>query len=99
MVETAHGIGDIIQTYGVATAALIGLTIAVVFVFKLFVDYVKKMDEKQEEMTNKHVAEMKDMTDKYYDSYIRVTESNAKVSEALNNNTKVIERLLDKMEE
>lgn len=92
--EAATGIGDVIQTYGVATAALIGLTICVVYLFK----YIKEQNAKQDEQAEKHANEMKDMTNKYYESYIKVTESNARVSEALNNNTRVIERLLDRMD-
>ena len=45
-----------------------------------------------------HDNEVKELTAKYYESYTKVTESNVKVAEALNNNTKVIEKLLDKMD-
>ena len=41
--------------------------------------------------------EVKQLTEKYYEGYSKVTESNVKVAEALNNNTKVIEKLMDKL--
>lgn len=80
-------LGQIFNDFGLPVAMLIILIVGIVYLFK----YFAAKDEK-------HDAETKEMTEKYYESYLKVTESNAKVSDALNNNTKVIERLFDKLD-
>ena len=85
--ETAQGLGSLFESFGLPVGMLVVLIVGIVLLFR----YFTKKDEK-------HDDEMKEMTEKYYESYIKVTDSYSKVTEALNNNTRVIEKLFDKFE-
>ena len=77
---------ELFNNFALPVVMIIVFIIGIVCLFK----YYSKRDER-------HDDDIKAMTEKYYESYGKVTESNTKVAEALNNNTRVIERLLDKM--
>ena len=77
---------DLFNTFALPVVMIIIFIVAIVNLFKEY----KTRDEKKD-------AEVKELTEKYYESYSKVTESNVKVSEALNNNTRVIEKLMDKL--
>lgn len=84
--ETATWLTDLFNNFALPTVMIIIFIVGIVMLFK----YYSKRDEK-------HDDEVKQLTEKYYDSYSKVTESNVKVAEALNNNTRVIEKLMDKI--
>lgn len=77
---------ELFNNFALPIVMIIVFIVGIVVLFK----YYSKRDEQ-------HDQDVKAMTEKYYESYGRVTESNTKVAEALNNNTRVIERLLDKL--
>lgn len=85
MAETTF-ITELFENFAIPVVMLIVFIIAIAYLYN---DSRKRED--------KHDADTKEMTEKYYESYIKVTDSNAKVSDALNNNTKVIEKLFDKL--
>lgn len=80
-----NGLTELFNNFALPTVMIIVFIIGIVMLFRHFTAKDEKHDE-----------EMKQMTEKYYESYGRVTESNAKVAEALNNNTKVIEKLIER---
>ncbi len=80
-----NGLTELFNNFALPTVMIIVFIIGIVMLFR----YFTAKDEKHDE-------EMKQMTEKYYESYGRVTESNTKVAEALNNNTKVIEKLIER---
>ena len=80
-----NGLTELFNNFALPTVMIIVFIVGIVMLFK----YFTAKDEKHDE-------EMKQMTEKYYESYGRVTESNTKVAEALNNNTKVIEKLIER---
>lgn len=84
--ETATWLTDLFNNFALPTVMIIIFIVGIVMLFK----YYSKRDEK-------HDDEVKALTEKYYDSYSKVTESNVKVADALNNNTRVIEKLMDKI--
>lgn len=84
---TPEWIVDLFNNFAVPIVMLIVFIVGIVLLFKHY-------SEKDE----KHDAEMKELTEKYYESYTKVNESNIRVTEALNNNTKVIEKLMDKLQ-
>lgn len=84
--ENTSWIVELLNNFGLPIVMIVVFIVGIVYMFK---HYTAK-DEK-------HDAELKEMTEKYYESYIKVTESNAHVTEALNNNTRVIEKLLEKL--
>jgi len=84
--ETATWLTDLFNNFALPTVMIIIFIVGIVMLFK----YYSKRDEK-------HDDEVKELTEKYYDSYSKVTESNVKVADALNNNTRVIEKLMDKI--
>lgn len=84
--ETVTLLTDLFNTFALPVVMIIIFIVAIVNLFKEY----KTRDEKKD-------AEVKELTEKYYESYSKVTESNVKVSEALNNNTRVIEKLMDKL--
>ena len=77
---------ELFNNFALPIVMVIVFIVGIVALFK----YYTQRDEK-------HDAEVKEMTEKYYESYGKVTESNVRVTEALNNNTRVIEKLLDKL--
>lgn len=79
------GLTELFNNFALPIVMLIVFIVGIVYMYK---------DNRDRDA--KHDAEMKEMTDKYYVSYLKVNESNLKVTDALNNNTKVIEKLLDK---
>lgn len=84
--ETTTWLTDLFNNFALPTVMIVIFILGIVTLFK----YYSKRDEK-------HDDEVKQLTEKYYDSYSKVTESNVKVAEALNNNTRVIEKLMDKI--
>lgn len=84
--ETASFLTELFNTFALPTVMIIIFIVGIVSLFK---EYTKRDDKRDQEV--------KQLTEKYYESYSRVTESNVKVAEALNNNTKVIEKLMDKL--
>ena len=84
--ESATFLTDLFNTFALPTVMIIVFIVGIVMLFK----YYAKRDEK-------HDDEITKITEKYYDSYSKVTESNVKVADALNNNTKVIEKLMDRL--
>lgn len=84
--ETASFLTELFNTFALPTVMIIIFLVGIVSLFK---EYTKRDDKRDQEV--------KQLTEKYYESYSKVTESNVKVAEALNNNTKVIEKLMDKL--
>ncbi len=84
--DSAGWLTDLFNTFGLPIVMIIVFIVGIVKLFQ----YFTKRDESRDD-------EVKELTQKYYESYGKVTESNVKVADALNNNTKVIEKLLDKM--
>lgn len=80
-----NGLTELFNNFALPTVMIIVFIVGIVMLFRHFTAKDEKHDE-----------EMKQMTEKYYESYGRVTESNTKVAEALNNNTKVIEKLIER---
>ena len=83
---TASFLTDLFNNFALPTVMIIIFIVGIVSLFK---EYTKRDDKRDQEV--------KQLTEKYYESYSKVTESNVKVAEALNNNTKVIEKLMDKL--
>lgn len=86
--ESATWLTELFNNFALPIVMIIVFIVGIVMLFK----YYTKRDEQ-------HDKEVKELTEKYYDSYAKVTESNIRVTEALNNNTKVIEKLLDRFNE
>lgn len=86
--DTATWLTELFNNFALPVVMIIVFIVGIVALFK----YYAKRDET-------HDNEVKELTTKYYDSYTKVTESNVRVTEALNNNTRVIEKLLDKFDE
>ena len=84
--ETTTVLTDLFNNFALPTVMIIIFIVGIVSLFR----YYAKRDEKHDE-------EMEKITEKYYERYGKVTDSNVRVADALNNNTKVIEKLLDKM--
>ena len=84
---TPEWIVDLFNTFAVPIVMLIVFIVGIVYLFK----YSASKDEK-------HDADMKELTEKYYSSYSKVNESYTQVIQALNNNTKVIEKLHDRLD-
>ena len=95
---TPEWIVELFNNFAVPVVMLIVFIVGIVFLFKQYTAKDEKHDAEMKELTQNHDSEMKSLTEKYYESYTKVTESNVKVTEALNNNTKVIEKLLDKLQ-
>lgn len=80
-----NGLTELFNNFALPTVMIIVFIIGIVMLFRYFTTKDEKHDE-----------EMKQMTEKYYESNAKVAESNAKVAEALNNNTRVIEKLIER---
>lgn len=84
--ESATFLTELFNSFALPTVMIIVFITGIILLFK----YYTKRDEK-------HDDEMRSITEKYYESYGEMKESNIRVVDALNNNTKVMEKLLDKM--
>ena len=84
--ESTSFLTELFNNFALPIVMIIIFIVGIVTLFK----YYTKRDEK-------HDDEMNRLTEKYYESYGKVTESNIRVADALNNNTNVIEKLLDKL--
>lgn len=92
--ENVSWLTDLFNNFALPIVMIIVFIVGIVALFK----YYAKRDEN-------HDSEVRELTEKYYQSYTQVTESNVKVAEsnvrvaeALNNNTRIIEKLMDKLD-
>ena len=84
--ETTSFLTELFNNFALPIVMIIIFIVGIVALFK----YYTKRDEK-------HDDEIRSITEKYYESYGEMKESNVRVVDALNNNTRVMEKLLDKM--
>lgn len=90
----------VFEKFALPVAIIIVMIVAIIVLFKYIREQNDKHDTLVKEQADKYDKELRDQNDRYFESYKMITESNHKVTDALNNNTKTIEsntRLIEKL--
>lgn len=96
--ESISWVTELFNNFAIPVVMIIVFIAGIIALFKYYAKRDEKHDDTVNQLNEKHDNEIKELTEKYYEAYTKNTESNVRVVDALNNNTKVIEKLLDRLD-